>query len=159
MTNMKNQPRFKVDSAVLRQLATALALPASSVVVDELVADAILVPDAECVNLSVDAIMAVYVRRLIDACRSKAPTPAMSPRPSLDKPIDDLRTAFARLYRGEREALALVVLAGYSYANAAQLLDLDIDTLRASLFSARRRLRQWMNPEVRPRPGYLRVVK
>jgi RNA polymerase sigma-70 factor (ECF subfamily) len=79
-------------------------------------------------------------------------------------PRDKFGAALLALALEEREALLLVVLEGFSYAQAARILKISRTVLIMRLAGARAALSQIAAPEIpsRPakaRPSYLRVVK
>ena len=79
-------------------------------------------------------------------------------------PRDKFAAALLALALEEREALLLVVLEGFSYAQAARILKISRTVLITRLACARAALSQIPAPETpsRPakaRPSYLRVVK
>ncbi|MCI0599739.1 MAG: ECF-type sigma factor [Beijerinckiaceae bacterium] len=82
----------------------------------------------------------------------------------LRSPCDKLASQLLALGLEEREALLLVVLEGFNYAEAAMVLNVSRDVVVARLARAREALSQaWVpEPEARPgwaRPAYLRLVK
>jgi RNA polymerase sigma-70 factor, ECF subfamily len=84
--------------------------------------------------------------------------------PLLASPQDKLAGSLAALKLEEREALLLVVLEGFSYANAARILKISRAVLIARVSRARVALRQNSPAEIlvhapKLRPAYLRVVK
>ena len=84
--------------------------------------------------------------------------------PLLLSPHDKLAGSLGSLKLDEREALLLVVLEGFSYANAARILKISRTVLNARISRARAALLQNPPAEIsshRPkaRPAYLRVVK
>lgn len=91
------------------------------------------------------------------------------PRAARDQPVppsprDKIAAALLDLALEEREALLLVVLEGFSYAQAARILKISRTVLIMRLACARAALSQFPAPEApsRPakvRPPYLRVVK
>ena len=77
---------------------------------------------------------------------------------------DKLASALLDLKLEEREALLLVVLEGFSYAQAARILKVPQSILAARLARARAALGQTLPAEyearsAKPRPSYLRLVK
>lgn len=84
--------------------------------------------------------------------------------PLLASPRDKLAGSLAALKLEEREALLLVVLEGFSYANAARILKISRAVLITRISRARAALRQNPPAEIpahplKARPAYLRVVK
>ncbi|MEU0932990.1 RNA polymerase sigma factor [Embleya sp. NPDC005971] len=63
------------------------------------------------------------------------------------------RAGLARLRRGDREAIALVVWSGLGYAEAAEALDLRVGTLKSRLSRARNRLRKYAAEELERTTG------
>jgi RNA polymerase sigma-70 factor (ECF subfamily) len=85
-------------------------------------------------------------------------------RPVPASPRDKIAAALLALALEEREALLLVVVEGFSYAQAARILKISRTVLIMRLACARAALSQIPGPETpsRPakgRPSYLRVVK
>lgn len=79
-------------------------------------------------------------------------------------PYDKFAEALLALSLEEREALLLVVLEGFSYAQAARILKISRIVLLARLAQARAALDEILAAEAAPHPGkvlpsYLRVVK
>lgn len=79
-------------------------------------------------------------------------------------PYDKFAEALLALSFEEREALLLVVLEGFSYAQAARILKISRTMLLARLARARAALDEILAAEAAPHPGkvlpsYLRVVK
>jgi RNA polymerase sigma-70 factor (ECF subfamily) len=84
--------------------------------------------------------------------------------PVLASPRDKFAAALLALALEEREALLLVVLEGFSYAQAARILKISRTVLIMRLASARAALSDIPAPETPSRPAktlpsYLRVVK
>jgi RNA polymerase sigma-70 factor (ECF subfamily) len=91
------------------------------------------------------------------------------PRAARDRPVpasprDKIAAALLALALEEREALLLVVLEGFSYAQAARILKISRTVLVMRLACARAALSQFPaaetpSPPAKVRPSYLRVVK
>lgn len=94
--------------------------------------------------------------------RTTTPLDATAHEPSAPAPqphslaLGEVGRALTQLVEHEREALLLVVLEGYSYAQAAQILDIPLGTLMSRLSRARAHLRQLTDDGEGPR---LRAVK
>ncbi len=103
------------------------------------------------------------------AHREKENSCARGPRAAAKAPFaalprDKFAGALLALSLEEREALLLVVLEGFSYAQAARILKISRTMLLARLARARAALDEILAPESVPHPGkvlpsYLRVVK
>lgn len=83
---------------------------------------------------------------------------------ALSSPRDKFAEALLSLALEEREALLLVVLEGFSYAQAARILKISRAVLVARLAQARAALGEIPAPEFASRPAkvlpsYLRLVK
>ncbi|MGQ0445437.1 MAG: sigma factor-like helix-turn-helix DNA-binding protein [Beijerinckiaceae bacterium] len=74
-------------------------------------------------------------------------------------PLDRFAAAIFALALEEREALLLVVLEGFSYAQAARILKISRTALIMRLMSARAALSETPSRPAKTRPSYLRVVK
>lgn len=59
--------------------------------------------------------------------------------------IDRLRTAMTRLSDSQREVIVLIGLAGFGYAEVAQILDVPIGTVQSRAGRARERLRSLLS--------------
>lgn len=73
-----------------------------------------------------------------------------------------VRRAILKLPVGQRQALTLVDLAGFSYAEVADILDIPIGTVMSRLHTARQSLHRALASTHSPAPGqtpYLRRVK
>ena len=71
----------------------------------------------------------------------------------------DLMAALARLPLAQREALLLVSVEQFSYAECAEALGIPIGTVMSRLARGRERLRQIMAGNADPHAARLRVVK
>lgn len=57
-----------------------------------------------------------------------------------------VRAAISRLGEEQRSVVALVLVEGHSYAEAAEILDVPVGTIMSRLSRARARLQQWLGP-------------
>lgn len=57
-----------------------------------------------------------------------------------------VRAAIDRLADEQRSVVALVLVEGHSYAEAAEILDVPVGTIMSRLSRARARLQQWLGP-------------
>ncbi len=76
--------------------------------------------------------------------------------------IDHVRRAILRLPAGQRQTITLVDLAGFSYAEVAEILDIPIGTVMSRLYTSRKFLQKVLSKLRTPQPaatGYLRRVK
>jgi len=76
--------------------------------------------------------------------------------------IDHVRRAIIRLPNGQRQTITLVDLAGFSYAEVADILDVPIGTVMSRLYTSRQSLQKVLSNFRAPQPvstGYLRSVK
>ncbi|WP_433383279.1 RNA polymerase sigma factor [Actinoplanes sp. CA-142083] len=87
-------------------------------------------------------------RRRYDAALFRIPSPSFEPDPADDiaQRLDDesrmreVLRELSRLNRGEQDVVAMVLMSGLSYAEAATALDIPIGTVRSRLARARKRL-------------------
>ncbi|MFC7277183.1 RNA polymerase sigma factor [Paractinoplanes rhizophilus] len=87
-------------------------------------------------------------RRRYDAALFRIPPPSAEPDPADDvaQRLDDesrmraVLRELSRLNRGEQDVVAMVLMSGLSYAEAATALDIPIGTVRSRLARARKRL-------------------
>ncbi|VAW76592.1 hypothetical protein MNBD_GAMMA15-447 [hydrothermal vent metagenome] len=76
--------------------------------------------------------------------------------------VDHVRRAILRLPTGQRQTITLIDLAGFSYAEVADILDIPIGTVMSRLYTSRRFLQKVLAHFRTPRPvsvDYLRRVK
>lgn len=93
------------------------------------------------------------------AALEDVPEPAHEPLAHADELLD-LQQALAVLPMAMREVLLLVAIEEYSYAEAAQILEVPIGTVMSRLHRARERLRELMtDPERSTRARALHLVK
>jgi len=154
----------------LRRYARGLAGPDQAATADQMVAEVIARafsgdqrPQIGALRLRLFAALTSLNRSRMRAARVKAPTMTPAPRP--DRPAG-LREAFAQTPLEGREALLLVVVEGFSYAQAAEILGVNRLGVATRLARARRDLDARLEAN-RPepaqrdprRPPYLRLVK
>lgn len=75
---------------------------------------------------------------------------------------DHVRRAILRLPTGQRQTVTLVDLAGFSYAEVAEILDIPIGTVMSRLYTSRQSLQKVLAKFRTPQPvenGHLRRVK
>ncbi|MGI5163226.1 RNA polymerase sigma factor [Spirillospora sp. CA-253888] len=68
---------------------------------------------------------------------------------SAERVSPELARGLARLSKGDRDALMLVVCAQFSYAEVAHALDIPVGTVGSRISRARRKLRKTLGPEAR----------
>ena len=150
----------------LRRYARGLAGPDETAAADQMVAQVITRalsedqrPQTGAARLSLFAALTSLNRRRLRATRVNAPTPGPE-RPA------GLREALAQTPLDGREALLLVVVEGFSYAQAAEILGVNRLGVATRLARARKdlsaRLDANRSAPARPdprRPPYLRLVK
>ncbi len=76
--------------------------------------------------------------------------------------VDHVRRAILRLPNGQRQAITLVDLAGFSYAEVADILDIPIGTVMSRLYTSRQSLQKVLSNFRAPQTvstGYLRSVR
>ncbi len=77
--------------------------------------------------------------------------------------VDSVRRAILKLPVGQRQVLTLVDLAGFSYAEVAELMDIPIGTVMSRLHTARNSLQKALacihSAKPSAHPSYLRRVK
>ncbi len=76
--------------------------------------------------------------------------------------VDHVRRAILRLPNGQRQTITLVDLAGFSYAEVADILDIPIGTVMSRLYTSRHSLQKVLAHFRAPQPveaTYLRRVK
>ncbi len=91
-----------------------------------------------CRNLWIDEVRARDVRRdAAERIRDQAPPPATLPAREPGGALDDVTAAMERLAPEQREVLLLVAVEGFSYREAAELLDIPAGTVMSRLARAR----------------------
>lgn len=58
--------------------------------------------------------------------------------------VDNVRRAILRLPTGQRQAITLVDLAGFSYSEVAEILDIPIGTVMSRLYTSRNSLQNFL---------------
>ena len=165
-------PQGDVEGQIpaLRRYARGLAGPDQAAAADRMVAEVVARalredqrPQTEPPRLWLYAALTSLNRR-----RLRAPcvlTPTMAPDPAPKQPLD-LREALAQTPLECREALLLVVVEGFSYAQAADILCVNRLGVALRLARGRKELGAKLDPKrsdpAKPgarRPPYLRLVK
>ena len=165
-------PQGEVEGQIpaLRRYARGLAGPDEAAAADQMVAEVIARalredqrPQTGAPRLWLFAALTSLNRRRLRATRVKAPTMAPAPRPEHPP---GLRKALAQTPLECREALLLVVVEGFSYGEAAEILGVNRLGVATRLARARKdlgaRLEANRPGPARPdprRPPYLRLVK
>ncbi|NQY14874.1 MAG: RNA polymerase sigma factor, partial [Henriciella sp.] len=100
-----------------------------------------------CRNLRIDSIRSTEVRSRLDPeYVGQSPLHEDGERAMMNKLLlDDVSRAMEDLPVDQRAALALVALEGYSYAEAAETLDVSIGTIMSRVHRARHKLVEAFN--------------
>jgi RNA polymerase sigma-70 factor (ECF subfamily) len=90
-------------------------------------------------NLWIDTVRARSRREKVEAPEVEAKTAGHDPRDGMDASVDLKRTmaAMQRLPEEQREVVALILVEGFGYREAAELLDLPIGTVSSRLVRGR----------------------
>ena len=70
-----------------------------------------------------------------------------------------VRTAIARLPKGQRQVVTLVDLEGFSYVEVSQVLDVPIGTVMSRLCRARNAMKAMLLPEMQQNPEMNRSIR
>jgi len=70
-----------------------------------------------------------------------------------------VRTAIARLPKGQRQVITLVDLEGFSYVEVSQVLDVPIGTVMSRLCRARNAMKTMLLPDMQQSPEMIRNIR